>query len=213
MESKWIKFLAVENSDELPHKQYIQLMHGIVAPDAARSYIHFRNNAGLGKVAMTAAGLGAVFMMHVVMLAYVVLCDWEWSLRVRICQWCIYFLVLLTFHFMEFFTTAAFNPRTCTWESFLLNHSKSYVIAATASWVEFFIEFFACPSLKEYGYHITIIGALVAITGQMIRSTAMWTATSNFTHLIAEKKRPNHRLVTNGVYTFLRHPGYFGWFW
>lgn len=37
------------------------------------------------------------------------------------------------------------------------------------------------------------------------------TAAQNFTHLIQTRKRPEHRLVTRGVYAWVRHPGYAGW--
>lgn len=33
-----------------------------------------------------------------------------------------------------------------------------------------------------------------------------------FTHRIKSNKRPGHNMVTSGMYTYLRHPGYFGWF-
>lgn len=31
--------------------------------------------------------------------------------------------------------------------------------------------------------------------------------------VVAEKKSPKHTLVTEGVYRFIRHPGYAGWFY
>ena len=37
------------------------------------------------------------------------------------------------------------------------------------------------------------------------------TAGQNFTHLIQTERRPQHRLVTHGVYAWVRHPGYAGW--
>ncbi len=36
------------------------------------------------------------------------------------------------------------------------------------------------------------------------------TAAQNFTHLIQTERRPQHRLVTGGIYSRLRHPGYAG---
>eukprot|EP01118_Nematostelium_gracile_P009292 TRINITY_DN311_c0_g1_i1.p3 TRINITY_DN311_c0_g1~~TRINITY_DN311_c0_g1_i1.p3 ORF type:complete len:102 (-),score=35.90 TRINITY_DN311_c0_g1_i1:98-403(-) len=41
----------------------------------------------------------------------------------------------------------------------------------------------------------------------------MYTAGSNFHHLVREEKEENHKLVTVGIYQYLRHPSYFGWFW
>ncbi|KIH50792.1 isoprenylcysteine carboxyl methyltransferase family protein [Ancylostoma duodenale] len=37
-------------------------------------------------------------------------------------------------------------------------------------------------------------------------------AGSGFTHRLALSKRPDHRLVTTGIYAYLRHPGYTGLF-
>lgn len=38
-------------------------------------------------------------------------------------------------------------------------------------------------------------------------------AGSNFNHLVQKEKRAGHVLVTGGVYRYLRHPSYFGFFW
>lgn len=37
------------------------------------------------------------------------------------------------------------------------------------------------------------------------------TAAHNFTHIIQTTRRPQHGLVTRGVYGWVRHPGYAGW--
>ena len=38
-------------------------------------------------------------------------------------------------------------------------------------------------------------------------------ASSNFSHKIATEKTSSHTLVTSGIYAFVRHPSYFGFFW
>lgn len=38
-------------------------------------------------------------------------------------------------------------------------------------------------------------------------------AGSNFNHIVQKEKHAGHRLVTDGVYAYLRHPSYFGFFW
>merc|ERR1712187_349650 len=35
----------------------------------------------------------------------------------------------------------------------------------------------------------------------------------NFDHIVMTEKKSNHELVTNGIYAYLRHPSYFGWFY
>src|ERR1700734_1607904 len=56
-------------------------------------------------------------------------------------------------------------------------------------------------------------GLCMVVMGQMFRTLAMIHASSNFSHQIAYKKDPNHILVTSGVYSLVRHPSYFGFFW
>jgi protein-S-isoprenylcysteine O-methyltransferase len=107
---------------------------------------------------------------------------------------------------------ALWKPRDLRYESYIINHSSAYTIAATASWVEFWIEYLFFPSLK--GWHTAfLVGTAVMVVGQFFRSAAMWTARSNFAHRIEEQSRQGHVLVTHGVYRLLRHPSYFGWFW
>jgi protein-S-isoprenylcysteine O-methyltransferase len=40
----------------------------------------------------------------------------------------------------------------------------------------------------------------------------MATAGGAFTHTIAERLSGHHRLVMHGIYRYVRHPGYLGWF-
>lgn len=56
----------------------------------------------------------------------------------------------------------------------------------------------------------SLIGLLLTFGGSAIRIAALFTAKHNFTHEIAEEKKPEHVLVTEGIYKFIRHPGYAG---
>lgn len=64
-----------------------------------------------------------------------------------------YMCSLSLFHYSEYLVTAINNPRSLSLDSFLLNHSFEYNLAALSSWVEFTLEklFFPgrppCPSL------------------------------------------------------------------
>lgn len=58
-----------------------------------------------------------------------------------------------------------------------------------------------------------ILGFALLVIGQFFRSAAMIEASSNFSHKIAEEKKSSHELVTSGVYSLVRHPSYFGFFW
>jgi protein-S-isoprenylcysteine O-methyltransferase len=46
-----------------------------------------------------------------------------------------------------------------------------------------------------------------------VRSVAMIHAGRSFNHLVQNRRREDHVLVTSGVYGVLRHPSYFGFFW
>lgn len=45
-----------------------------------------------------------------------------------------------------------------------------------------------------------IPGLLVVIAGQAIRTLAMYTAGSNFHHIVQTKQANSHQLVTDGIY-------------
>ena len=50
------------------------------------------------------------------------------------------------------------------------------------------------------------------VSGLTMRLLSFYTAKSNFTHLVQHDKKQNHRLVTHGIYKYVRHPGYLGFF-
>ena len=59
-----------------------------------------------------------------------------------------YVILMSTFHYMEFLTTALTNPANLSVDSYLLNHSSQYALAAMASWVEYLLEYWAFGSIK-----------------------------------------------------------------
>eukprot|EP00052_Salpingoeca_macrocollata_P007492 m.60273 g.60273 ORF g.60273 m.60273 type:complete len:271 (-) comp16078_c0_seq2:43-855(-) len=122
----------------------------------------------------------------------------------------LYCMVMTFFHFSEFVTVALFCPHKLSFNSFLLNHSREYGIAALAGLLEYSVEVYFFPGLK-HGM-ITLLGLGLVVVGELFRLGAMWTARSNFSHVIADTKEPGHTLVTHGVYGWSRHPSYVGWF-
>lgn len=122
-----------------------------------------------------------------------------------------YLASLSFFHLSEYVMVAIYSPDKLCLDSFLLNHSPEYQIAAVTSWVEFALELWLLPRMKSI-FILSFIGLLMMIGGEALRKLAMTTAESNFTHIIQTKKDRNHVLVTHGIYSVCRHPGYAGWF-
>eukprot|EP00898_Chlorokybus_atmophyticus_P004963 jgi/Chlat1/5468/Chrsp36S09005 len=58
-----------------------------------------------------------------------------------------------------------------------------------------------------------VVGITLVIGGECVRKAGMIAAGASFTHVIQHQKRPQHALVTHGVYKYIRHPGYAGWFY
>ena len=58
-----------------------------------------------------------------------------------------------------------------------------------------------------------LLGLLLAVAGQTVRSTAMIQCGNNFNHTIQHRRAKGHELVTTGIYATMRHPSYFGYFW
>ncbi len=57
------------------------------------------------------------------------------------------------------------------------------------------------------------LGFMMMVLGQGVRTAAMAQAGANFSHIMRMKKKSGHVLVIDGVYKWLRHPSYFGFFW
>ncbi|XP_061647918.1 protein-S-isoprenylcysteine O-methyltransferase isoform X2 [Phyllopteryx taeniolatus] len=125
---------------------------------------------------------------------------------------CRYMCSLAFFHYSEYLVTAIINPRSLSMDSFLLNHSVEYTLAAVSSWLEFTVENLTFPELKQLSW-LSFMGLLMVLCGEALRKAAMLTAGSNFNHIVQNEKAYSHVLVTSGVYAFFRHPSYVGWFY
>jgi protein-S-isoprenylcysteine O-methyltransferase len=116
------------------------------------------------------------------------------------------------FHFWEYNFVAIFRGDDLTHDSFLLNHSTEFGFAFVTAFTEYFIELYFWPNMKKNKWCV-FIGVVIMLIGQSLRTVSMYTCGSNFNHQIEDEKRSDHQLVTHGVYNYLRHPSYFGWFW
>ncbi len=123
-------------------------------------------------------------------------------------QLALFLLLVLVFHVSELWLVRRYNSEQLSFASLLL--SPGYVAMLVLAIFEYELERRHVPMLKN-GV-VAGMGAALAVTGELIRKTAMITAGRHFTHEIAEQKRSGHVLLRTGIYRVLRHPGYFGWF-
>ncbi|KAF4634213.1 hypothetical protein G7Y89_g3885 [Cudoniella acicularis] len=129
-----------------------------------------------------------------------------------------FFLSTLSlFHFLEFYTTALANTSDAKISSFLLtSNGSAYTIAHTAAFTETLLSHYFLPASilpKPIHFILLLAGLGMIAVGQAVRATAMLQAGSNFSHIVAHTKKATHALVTTGMYSVLRHPSYFGFFW
>jgi len=122
-------------------------------------------------------------------------------------------VALSVFHFLEFWTTAKYNTRRAKIDAFILtNNGSGYTAAHASATLEALIEWWLFPSLKRHWYIMTS-GIVLMLLGQAIRSLAMAHAGANFSHYLARRREDDHVLVQSGIYKYLRHPSYFGFWW
>ncbi|EGW30303.1 uncharacterized protein SPAPADRAFT_143525 [Spathaspora passalidarum NRRL Y-27907] len=121
----------------------------------------------------------------------------------------IYFLFLTMFHIFEFINTVLFNITQVDDDSFILEDKEMHGITVLS-----IAEHFIHVNYWNISSFSSAIGLCLAIGGQIIRSVSMYTAQESFNHYIQRNhKVHNHVLVTHGVYKYIRHPSYFGFFW
>jgi len=182
----------------------------------------FFKNEGLARVAIIAFVLGSIFSLHTGFLFLFCLDKMHImkfglvqilspSRSILIFQWIEFVLAVCAFHLAEFFVTAIWNPSVLGAQSFLVNHSKAYTMAMLFSCAEFMIRFVFFSSRNSNFF--SMLGLLLVVCGQFIRSLSMITCGESFNHHIQHQKKKSHKLVTDGVYQYLRHPSYFGFFY
>lgn len=125
---------------------------------------------------------------------------------------------LSAFHFLEFWTTARYNTNVAKVSSFLFStNGHGYTIAHTAATLECAVTNYFWPDRawlpRPLSRFLLILGLFFIVLGQFTRSMAMIEAGSNFNHVVQRRKAESHKLVTTGIYHYLRHPSYFGFFW
>ena len=124
----------------------------------------------------------------------------------------LFLCLLFLYHFFEFTSSTYPRPYRAYLHDFMLFHSPHFMAAFILSIIEYVIERIFFPSLKQHIW-ISVCFVFVCLVFQAFRTIAMYKAGSNFNHYIETEHRVGHVLVTDGIYKYLRHPSYFGWFW
>ncbi|KAG8953723.1 hypothetical protein FRC04_001927 [Tulasnella sp. 424] len=116
------------------------------------------------------------------------------------------------FHFAEFAVTAGWNRPKVSVDSFLLNNGIAYHLANGIAVTEFLVTQYFFPNFKTYPF-VSQVGIIVTLVSHALRSGAMIHAATSFSHAVMFKKEETHVLVTDGIYAWLRHPSYTGFFY
>jgi len=116
---------------------------------------------------------------------------------------------LLFFHASEFAFACAYHEAVIS----SLLFSKPYVAAMAFACLEHALELRYVPGLKASPLAPALqrLGLAMILAGEGVRKAALLTAGRSFSHSIAVRRKAGHRLVTWGVYSLVRHPGYLGW--
>ncbi|KAF3392465.1 Protein-S-isoprenylcysteine O-methyltransferase [Penicillium rolfsii] len=135
---------------------------------------------------------------------------------------------LSLFHFLEYYVTARYNTRYASVGAFLLtSNGWAYNVAHGSALMECIVTHFFWPEPSRVGRLLSftepvfgtsvsfllVVGLVLTIVGQVVRTMAMVQAASNFNHHLQSQHQEGHVLVSTGVYGYLRHPSYFGFFW
>ncbi|KAL7275284.1 farnesyl cysteine-carboxyl methyltransferase [Rhizina undulata] len=175
-------------------------------PPEVPAHFYPAGTFALDGIALRAFALGGAFVFCVNIAGYLWLSGGFWQLPV--------FVGLLAgFHFLEFWITARFNTKRAKIDAFLLTtNGAAYQIAHTAAFCEAAIEYYFFPGIKSHAA-LTYLGLTLIVIGQFARSYAMAHCGSNFSHTVAVRHERDHVLVQTGIYRYMRHPSYFGFFW
>ena len=168
----------------------------------------------LAGIALWAFGLGTSLGSSLIALVLVRL----WTPHSPHWRLAFYGLTLSAFHFLEFWTTARYNTRAASVKSFVpTGNLLVYLVAHTFAFLECLIYrlIYFTGRFKPFpGPPITVIvGLPLVIGGQLVRTLAIIHAGPSFRGSAQNRRKGSRVLVTTGIYSVLRHPSYFGFFW
>ncbi|EAX96843.1 hypothetical protein TVAG_470080 [Trichomonas vaginalis G3] len=117
-------------------------------------------------------------------------------------------VILIGYSIAEYFLQKHFHPDTTDRSSFLI--TPEYCFAFGVGILEFLVESIIFPSKSKLGNKCSIFGLIGMTIGLAIRFSAILHAGKSFTHRLAFRKEPEHKLITTGIYRYIRHPSYLG---
>jgi len=120
-------------------------------------------------------------------------------------------VILLTFFMIEIFARDSKEAKKVTKTEFEKGSTDIAALAIVVSSLTIIIapllDYFNLPPFS-LGLPAVIIGPILAAIGVIVRTAGMLTLGRFYTRTL--QKTENHALVTNGIYEYLRHPGYAG---
>jgi protein-S-isoprenylcysteine O-methyltransferase len=135
----------------------------------------------------------------------------------RLCMGLYLICGVTAFHMAEFTVSVVYRfGELQPHKAFMLVHSPQYVAAVVAALIEFALEAHFAPWIKSVLPAWAVLAAFALCCGfYAVRVVAMVQCGDNFRLQIEDdqRKRQQHTLVRSGLYSVLRHPSYFGWFW
>lgn len=157
-------------------------------------------------ISLKSFALGLVFLISFVILILNADMSTKWrAAAVRIAA---YMALAVIFYLLEFFCTYLFNCSEVDDDSFVLNDTDLHLVHAL-SLLELVLHTWVPLYYRPFPY----VGILLAILGQSARTLALYTAGELFNHYVQREFKDEHKLVTHGIFKFIRHPSYFGFFW
>jgi hypothetical protein len=131
---------------------------------------------GVGKIGTTGFVLGLFGGFHVAVWWFSLLVLWMLeesevnesiiALLWVLLHWSTYAVSLCAFHFLEFFATACYQPASLSFDSFIVNHSPAYTVAAIVCWLEFWLETLVLGAYKQPSW-VIVAGVVMVVVGQV----------------------------------------------
>lgn len=125
----------------------------------------------------------------------------------------LYFILVSIFHLNEFIVTSKYLKSTVTDDLFLIwgnKGSKEYWMMQLLTIVEFV--FSRINHKIPFGMVISSLGILILLSGILLRYLAIQTLGDSFSHYINQQDQSVHELVVEGIFNYIRHPSYLGFY-